>query len=118
MKTFFRIFKLAKCAVRASRSPRSAGSKSGLTASMYLSKHCSATLRAEGKLLGGAIDRPAPHTTMRRSACIEASNRSFTSGVKRFPRGFGYLVHKTPSGLIDTEEFYLGFPLLKAPCGR
>ena len=81
IKVDLNVFKVAKCSARASRSWRNAGLIFASTRNRYLSKHSSATLLAEGKRLGGAIDNPAPHTTTRRFPSMEASNCVFTSGV-------------------------------------
>ena len=83
MKTFCSAFSAKKYSAIPCRLPLRAGSKCRATFRRYLSWHRSATLRAEGRLQGGAMDKPAPHTRTRRAACIDASNLSLTSGVNR-----------------------------------
>lgn len=86
MNTDWSVFVATKCSASASRLSRSPISHAGLTSSRYLSKQRSATVLAEGRLLGGAIERPAPQTTRRRPAFIDARSRARISGLKlQFP---------------------------------
>lgn len=78
-----RVLRLAKCSASASRLSRRPRSQFGFDSRRYLSKHRSATVRADGRLLGGALESPAPQTTRRRPAFIEASSRVIVSGGKQ-----------------------------------
>jgi hypothetical protein len=50
-----------------------------------LSKQRSATVLAEGRLLGAAIDKPAPQTIRSRPAFINASNRALIPASNLLP---------------------------------
>ncbi|MCG8405481.1 MAG: hypothetical protein MI923_09815 [Phycisphaerales bacterium] len=59
----------------ASISSRTEASSSSPTALRYSRAQWSATPLAEGMLLGGAIERPAPHRIASRSAAMDSRSR-------------------------------------------
>lgn len=69
-----------KCSAKASKFPRKDWSQAGSMATTYLSKQASATARADGKLLGAAIESPAPQTIISRPASIDPTSLASSSG--------------------------------------
>ena len=67
-----------------------------------MSEHVFATSAADGRLLGGAIERPAPQTTTKRSAATASSKWAATWSV------IGWERHMKGTGIGPEVVVYVG----------